>query len=139
MNRLVALAASVVIATALIACGESAEAKAKKQVCSARNDISKQVSMLAGLTLTPSAAGTAKSSFEAIEKDLSQIKSAQPKLEPARRKQVEAATETFLGQLDSITSNLASHLSTGNAASQFKSALTQLASAYRLSLAPISC
>src|SRR4030081_2664510 len=87
--------AAILGGLALAGCGESAEAKAKKQVCTARNDIAKQITTLQGLTLSSSTAATARASFEAIGKDVAQIKGAQGKLEPSRRQQVEAATHTF--------------------------------------------
>lgn len=126
-------------ALALTGCGESAEAKAKKQVCSARNDIAKQITALQGLTLSSSSAATARASLEAIGKDVTQIKNAQPKLESSRRKQVEAATSTFVTQVNSIASSLSSNVSPSTALTQFKSALSQLGTAYRQTLGPISC
>jgi hypothetical protein len=130
---------AIVAALALTGCGESAEAKAKKQVCSARNDIAKQVTTLQALTLSSSSAATAKASFEAIGKDVTQIKNAQPKLEPSRRQQVEAATHTFITQVNAIASSLTSNVSPSAAAAQFKTALSQLGTAYRQTLGPISC
>jgi hypothetical protein len=126
-------------ALALTGCGESAEAKAKKQVCTARNDISKQITTLKGLTLSSSTAATARASFEAIGKDVTQIKNAQPKLEPSRRQQVEAATHTFVTQVNSIASSLSSNVSPSTALTQFKSVLSQLGTAYAQTLGPISC
>jgi PBP1b-binding outer membrane lipoprotein LpoB len=126
-------------ALALSGCGESAEAKAKKQVCSARDDISKQITTLHGLTLSSSSAATARASFEAIGKDVTQIKSVQTKLEPARRLQVEAATHTFVTQVNSIASGLTSNVSPSAAIAQFKSALSQLGTVYKQTLGPISC
>jgi hypothetical protein len=130
---------AIVAAFALTGCGESAEAKAKKQVCSARNDIAKQIAMLQGLTLSSSSAATARASFEAIGKDVTQIKNAQPKLEPARRQQVEGATHTFVTQVNSIAASLSSNVSPSNALTQFKTALSQLGASYRHTLGPISC
>jgi hypothetical protein len=130
---------AMVAALALTGCGESAQAKAKKQVCSARNDISKQITTLQGLTLSSSSAATAKASFEAIGKDVTQIKNAQAKLEPARKQQVEAATHTFVTQVNSIAANLSSNVSPSNAPAQFKAALSQLGASYRQTLGPIGC
>lgn len=130
---------AIVVAVALTGCGESAEAKAKKQVCSARNDIAKQITTLQGLTLSSSSAATARASFEAIGKDVTQIKNAQPKLEPSRRQQVEAATHTFITEVNAIASSLTSNVSPSAALTQFKSALSQLGAAYRQTLGPISC
>jgi len=134
-----AAAALAVGALAIAGCGESAQDKAKAQVCNARADISKQVNMLGGLTLSTSSVNAAKAGFEAIGKDLTQIKKAQSKLDPARRAQVESASRTFESQVRSIASGLASNLSPSNAGTQFKSALSQLATAYKQALAPINC
>ncbi|HWX96051.1 MAG TPA: hypothetical protein VNZ01_04290 [Solirubrobacteraceae bacterium] len=131
--------ASMIGGLALTGCGESAEAKAKKQVCSARNDIAKQVNTLQGLVLSSSSAATAKASFEAIGKDVTQIKAAQSKLEPARKQQVEAATRAFVTQVNSIASSLSSNVTPSTALTQFKSALSQLGASYRQTLGPISC
>jgi hypothetical protein len=129
----------VVVAVAMSGCGESAEAKAKKQVCSARNDIAKQVNTLTSLTLSSGSAASAKTGLEAIGKDVEQIKQAQSKLEPARKQQVEAATHAFVTQVNSIASSLSSNPSPSGASAQFKSALSQLATAYKQTLGPISC
>jgi hypothetical protein len=136
---LATLAALAVGLLALGGCGESAQAKAKQQLCAARGDLVKQITTLSGLTLSSSSANTAKASFEAVGSDLTLIKAAQPKLGPPLRGQVEAATHTFVAQVTSIASGLTSNLSPSNAAAQFKSALSQLSTAYNQTLAPISC
>lgn len=123
----------------LASCGESAQEKAKAQVCQARSDISKQVQTLSGLTLSLSAPGEAKTGLEAIVKDLTTIKNAQPNLEPARKEQVQAATHTFEAQVSSILSELTSKPSLSKLETQLKSSLTQLASGYEKALAPLNC
>jgi hypothetical protein len=123
----------------LASCGESTQEKAKAQVCNARGDISKQINTLSGLTLTSSSVAAAKASFEGIGRDLTQIKNAQSKLDPTRRAQVESASRSFETDVRSIASSLASNLSPSNAEAQFKSALSQLATAYKQALAPINC
>jgi len=123
----------------LAACGESSQEKAKAQVCEARADISKQITTLSGLTLSTSSVSQAKTSLEAIAADLKKIKGAQANLDPTRKQQVEAATNTFKAQLTAIVSDLTSDLSLTNAATQVKSAVTQLTTSYKQTLAPISC
>ena len=115
----------------LASCGESSQEKAKAQVCEARSDISKQVKTLSELTLSSSAPGEAKTGLEAIGKDLTTIKDAQPDLEPARKEQVQAATHTFEAQVSSILSELVSKPSLSKLETQLKSSLTQLASELR--------
>jgi hypothetical protein len=131
---------------AFSACGESAQDKAKAQVCSARADINKQIAKLAGLSISTSFVTEGKAGFEAIAADLKKIKEAQPNLEPARKEQVEAATKGFEAQLNTITAGVAAKLGSGNplsalssAGPELKSAVTQLASDYKQALAPISC
>ncbi len=124
---------------ALAGCGESAEEKAKAQVCSAKSDISKQVTMLGELTLSTSILTQTKDGLEAIGSDLTKIKDAQPNLEPARKQQVEAATHTFESQVTSIISGLISNPSISNAEKQLKSSLTQYAKSFEKVLEPINC
>jgi hypothetical protein len=124
---------------ALAGCGESSQAKAYKQVCAARSDISKQIRTLTGLTLSTSSASNAKASFEAIGRDVTAIKSAQAKLDASHRKTVEAATHDFVTRVGAIAAGLTAHLSRGNAATQFTAALSQLAGAYNQTLASIGC
>ena len=128
-----------IVLLALSGCGESAQAKANKQVCAARSDISKQIRTLTGLTLSSGSASTAKASFEAIGSDVNQIKGLQPKLDSARKRAVEAATHEFVTRVGAIASALTAKLSAANAAAQFKSSLGQLAEAYNQTLASLSC
>jgi hypothetical protein len=66
-------------ALAMAGCGESAQDKAKAQVCNARADIAKQINTLTGFTLSSSSVNAAKTALETIGKDLTQIKNAQSK------------------------------------------------------------
>ncbi len=108
-------------------------------MCEARSDISKQVKTLSELTLSTSVLTEAKTGLEAIGKDLTKIKDAQPDLEPARKEQVQAATHTFEAQISSIVSELASKPSLGKLETQLKSSLTQLAAGYEKALTPLKC
>jgi hypothetical protein len=134
-----ALLAILAVGLMLSGCGESAQAKANKQVCATRSDISKQIRTLAGLTLTSSSANAAKASFEAIGRDVSQIKDTQRKLDSSRRRVVEAATHDFVTRVGAIATALTAKLSPATAAAQFKRALGQLAEAYNQTLASLSC
>jgi chromosome segregation ATPase len=134
-----AIVASLLSILALASCGESSQEKAKAQVCEARSDISKQVKALSELTLSLNVLTEAKAGVEAIGKDLTKIKDAQPDLEPARKEQVQAATRTFEAQISSILSELTSKPSLSKLETQLKSSLTQLASGYEKALAPLNC
>jgi hypothetical protein len=134
-----AVVTSLLSVLALASCGESSQEKAKAQVCEARSDISKQVKALSELTLSLNVLSEAKTGVEAIGKDLTKIKDAQPNLEPARKEQVQAATHTFEAQVSSILSELTSKPSLSKLETQLKSSLTQLAAAYEKALAPLNC
>lgn len=138
-SKPIAVAVLLFSALALASCGESAQEKAKAQVCEARSDISKQVKMLSELTLSLTVLSEAKSGLETIGKDLGKIKDAQPNLEPARKEQVQAATHTFETQVNSILSEFVSKPALSKAETQLKSTLTQLASNYEKALAPVNC
>lgn len=138
-SRSFTVVASLLSVLALASCGESAQEKAKSQVCEARSDISKQVKSLSELTLSLNVLSEAKTGLEAIGKDLTKIKDAQPNLEPARKEQVQTATHTFESQISSILSELTSKPSLSKLETQLKSSLTQLAAGYEKALAPLNC
>jgi hypothetical protein len=139
LRKPTAIAALALSAVAFAACGESAQEKAKAQVCEARSDIAKQVSTLSGLTLTTASVTQVKTGVEAIAGDIKKIKDAQGNLDPARKEQVESATQTFASEVTKIVSGLASNLSLSNAETQLKSAVSQLTASYKQTLAPINC
>jgi membrane peptidoglycan carboxypeptidase len=139
LSKSLAIAALLLGSMVLVACGESAQEKAKAEVCSARADISKQVNTLTGLTVSTISPTEVKTGVEAIANDLSKIKKAQGNLAPARKEQVVTASHTFETQLSSILTGITSNLSLSNAESQFKSAVTQLGTSFKQSLAPINC
>jgi hypothetical protein len=139
LTKLLTVLALVVGVFAFAACGESSEEKAKAQVCSAREDISKQLDILTNLTVSTSVLSEAKGSVESIAGDLKKIKEAQPNLSPGRKAQVEMAAKTFETQVTSTVSSLASGLSLTNAETEIKAAATQLANSFKNTLAPINC
>lgn len=145
-SRLPLLGAVLLSAIAFAACGESSQDKAKAEVCAARSEISKQVTKLQGLTISSTALDEARSGLEAISKELKKIKDAQPKLSPARKEQVEAATKSFSEQLKTITAGVVAQVPSGSLSSalssaepKIKAALEKLGNAYKQALQPISC
>jgi hypothetical protein len=141
-----AFASIALAATGLAACGESSQEKATKQVCTARNNISAEITKLESLTISTNTLNEAKAAFEAIGKNLTSIKDAQPSLEPARKEEIATATSTFQSQLSGLASSLAASLTSGNLSSalanaepKLKAALTQLGTDYKQALAPINC
>lgn len=127
------------LAIPLTGCGESKQEQAKKSVCSARSDIKSRIATLQ--TLTPSIATLpqVKTEVTAIADDLKQIQGAQGDLQPARKQQVQQATQTFEQQLKAVLSNLTTNFSISGAGTQLESALKQLASSYSQALQPIEC
>ena len=146
IGRSLVAATLALSAAGLVACGESAQEKAKAEVCAARKSISEQVTKLQGLTISTNTLTEAKTGFETIGKELTKIKNAQPNLDPARKEQVEAATKTFQTQISSLAAGIATSLGSEslssaltNAEPRLKAALTQLGADYRSALEPISC
>ena len=123
----------------LAACGESKQDKAKKSVCSARSDISKQVDQLKSLTPSTVTVEGVQNSLKAIRSDLSKIKDAQGDLSGDRRQQVQDATKTFGSQLQSIAGSVVKSTSVSEAKNQLTSALQQLGDAYKQSFARVDC
>lgn len=124
---------------ALSACGQSAEDKAKAQVCNARADIQKQVNELRGLSLTTATVDGVKSNLNAIKADLGKIKDAQGQLSDARRKEVQAANAAFADQVTTIAGNVGKSTSVSEALTQGQSAVDQLANSYKQTLGQINC
>jgi beta-phosphoglucomutase-like phosphatase (HAD superfamily) len=144
--RTITVAVLLAGAVSLTACGESSQEKAIKAVCSARTEISKQITKIQGLSLTSTATTELKESFEVIGKELKTIREKQTDLAAARKQQVEPAVQTFENDLKTIAAGVASSLSSNNleaalkeAGPKIKSATTALAGAYRQTLAPINC
>ncbi len=138
-GRAFAIAALLLGALVLAGCGESSQEKATAQVCEARSDISKQAKMLSELTVSTNLLSEGKTGLEAIGKDLTKIKEAQPNLAPARKEQIQAATDTFQTQVTSIVTGLVTNPSLSNAEKQIKSSLKQFASSFEAALAPVNC
>jgi hypothetical protein len=129
----------VTLAITLTGCGESKQEQAGKSVCSARSDIKSRIATLQ--TLTPSIATLpqVKTEVSAIVDDVKRIQGAQGDLQPARKQQVQQATQTFEQQLKAVLSNLTTSFSISGAGAQLESALKQLASSYTQALQPIEC
>lgn len=129
----------VALTIPLTGCGESKQEQATKSVCGARSDIKNRIATLQ--TLTPSIATLpqVKTEVSAIAEDIKKIQGAQGDLQPARKQQVQQATQTFEQQLKSVLSNLTTNFSISGAGTQLESALKQLASSYTQALQPIEC
>ena len=129
----------VILAIPLTGCGESKQEQATKSVCSARSDIKSRIASLQALTPSVATLPQIKTEVTAIVDDVKQIQGAQGDLAPARKQQVQHATQTFEQQLKSVLSNLTSSFSLSGAGAQLESALKQLGTSYTQALQPIEC
>jgi hypothetical protein len=134
----------VLVAFALGACGgsgsgSSKQDKAKQQVCSARDDMAKQVDTLKGLTLSTATLDTVQTSLKAIDDDLTKIKDATGDLSGDTKSQLQKANQEFVTKVNSIASSLLKTSSLNQAQSQATAALQQLADAYQQTFAKFSC
>lgn len=138
MRKLIVIG-MLVASVAVAACGQSAEDKAKSQVCSARSDMQKQISELQGLTPATATANGVKDNLNAIKSDLQKITDAQGDLNSERKQQVESANAAFASQVKSVASNVGTNLSITSAKTQLKTAADQLASSYQKTFAQVDC
>ena len=141
------IAALLLSALGLTACGESSEEKARAQVCSASSEISRQLTKLEGLPIDSSFPTEARTSLEAIDMSLAEVKKAAPNLEAARKAEVEVATKAFETEVATITVSVASTaIKSGNteaalraAGPQIKTAEAQLTADYKKAFEALKC
>src|SRR5205814_9382264 len=123
----------VLLAVVLVSagCGKSKEDKAMSDICSARDDINKQVDKLKGLTVTTATKSDVTDSLKLIRGDLSKIAGAAGDLSEQRRKEVQDANQAFTSAATATLRELGTTLSIDNARAQLKAAFDQLAKSYR--------
>lgn len=116
-------------------------------MCAASSEISKQIAKVKALPINSSFPAEASASVQAIDKSLKEVRSAAPKLEGARKEEVEAGTKAFEAELAAITaSTAAAVVKSGNAeaalkaaAPQIEAAVSQLAADYKKAFAALNC
>ena len=138
MHRWVA-ATLLVVALVAGGCGESKSDKAMAKVCSARDDISKQVDTLKGLTPTTVTTSAISEPLKAIRDDLGTITDAQKDLSDDRRSEVQRANEAFAAQVRTTLGNLGTTVSIGTAKAQLASSAEQLRTTYTDTFAKLDC
>jgi hypothetical protein len=146
--RLCALTVTM-LALALGACGDDSseggaatqtpEEKAQATVCAARDDIGTQVDELTSLTAATVTKDAVTQSVDAIEKDLSDMSSAQEDLSSDRRSEAEAANQAFASSVEGIRSELLTSLSASDAKAALVTALEQLKTSYETAFEPLDC
>ena len=143
-SRSAAIAALSVVVLGLVACGESSEEKATKQVCAATNEISTQIKKLENVPISSSFVTEVKTSAEAIDKSVGEIKSAAPNLPTANKEEFEAATKAFQLELASLTATAVKSAVSGEAAlksaePQIKASLNKLGTSYKKAFESLKC
>ena len=133
------LLSAVGLALACAGCGQSAEEKARNDVCDARADIQKQVNGLENLTLSSATVDQVKSDVNAIDKDLSKIADAQGDLDATRKQRVEKANDTFKTQLNTLKKDLGASTSIQGLRQQLEADIADLGTSYKEAFAPIDC
>jgi hypothetical protein len=128
-------------------CGESSQEKASKQVCSATSEISAQVEKLKALPISLGFVAEAQKSVEAINKSVSKIKDAEPKLSDSQKEEINAANKTLATELTTITTAVISAARSSSdiqgaikhAEPQIKAALNKLAANYKKAFEGLKC
>jgi hypothetical protein len=143
-RRSAGVAALSVVVLGVVACGESSEEKANKQVCSATSEISAQIQKLESLPISSSFLTEVKTSAEAIDKSVGEIKSAAPDLETARKQEFESATRSFQAELASLiattlTSSSGGEATLKSAEPKIKASLNTLATDYKKAFEALKC
>lgn len=119
--------------------GQTQQQQARTQVCDARNSIAHEVDTLKGVKVSTATLGQIRTSLTTIRDDLQKIANAQPHLNSQRKAQVQQANQRFRSQVTSIASSVASGTSLSQAKSQLGTALQQLGTTYRQTLAKVDC
>ena len=120
-------------------CGESKEDKALSDICSARDEIKKEVDLLQGLTITTGTASEVQDSLALIQDDLARIADAAVDLSEERRKEIEKANAAFTSTAKETIDKAGTTESIADAGKQLKAAFDQLAESYRGTLGQVDC
>jgi hypothetical protein len=120
-------------------CGESKSDKAMAEVCAARDDITKQIDHLKGLTATTATTSAIGDSLKAVRDDLATIADAQKDLSEERQKDVQAANDAFAATFRDTLGNVGTTVSVEGAATQLTSAIEQLGASYQDTFGKLDC
>ncbi len=119
--------------------GESKSDKAMADVCAARDDITKQVDALAGMTITTATTSQIGEALQAIRNDLGKIGDARKDLADDRRDEVDKANDAFASSVRKTVADVGTSTSLQGAATQLKDAFQQLKTSYQSSFGAIDC
>ena len=129
----------MLMAFAAAGCGESKSDKAMAQVCSARDNITKQVDSLKNMTITTATTSQVTDSLQAIQKNLQKIGDARKDLADDKRQEVDKANQQFASSVRKTFADVGTKTSLQDAATQLKAAFQDLADSYRNTFGQISC
>jgi uncharacterized phage infection (PIP) family protein YhgE len=129
----------ILMAFATAGCGESKADKAMADVCSARDDITKQVDDLKNLTITTATTSQVTDALQAIQNDLRKIGDARKDLSEANREQVDKANQAFASSVRQTFADVGTKTSLQDAATQLNAAFQDLAGSYRNTFGQLSC
>lgn len=142
----VAAALLCIVPIALAGCGESTSEKAAKNVCSATNEITSQLSKLEALPISTNFPSEAKTSVEAISGSIKKIGESASDLPSERRAEINAANQAFGREIavitkDVVTATTSSNLQAGLKAAepQIKKALDTLRAGYEKAFEALKC
>ncbi len=134
------LAIALVLLAAVAGCGgESKSDKAMADVCSARDDITKQVDTLASMTITTATTSQAGAALHGDQDDLGKIADARKDLADDRRKEIDKANEAFASSVRKTLADVGTSTSLQGASTQLKDAFQQLKTSYQSSFGAIDC
>ena len=144
LRRSTGIAALSIVVLGLAGCGESSEEKATKQACSATSEITAQIKKLESIPVSSSFVSEVKTSAEAIDKSVGEIKSAIPNLPTANKQEFEVATRTFQLELVSLVATTVKSSTSGEAAlksakPQIEASLSKLGNDYKKALESLKC
>jgi uncharacterized protein YPO0396 len=116
-----------------------AEEEAKTQACDAVADIGEQVQQLQSLTIATVTADKITASFDAMEADVNEIKSALPDLADDLKDELQSATDSFVTELSDLSTTVGKSTSAQEAATQVITAADQVADSYRRAFESVGC
>jgi predicted ATP-dependent endonuclease of OLD family len=130
----------ILVAVVAAGCGgQSKSDKAMADVCTARDNITKQVNDLKNLTITTATTSQVSKDLQGIQDNLKKIGDARKDLSDANRKQVDKANQAFASSVRKTFADVGTKASLQNSATQLKAAFGDLADSYRNTFGTLSC
>lgn len=119
--------------------GDSASDEAMADVCTARDEISRNVDELAALTLTSATTTQISENLQAIRNEVRKIADVRSKLSEERREDVQAANQAFTSSIRETAGAVGRTVSLGAARADAEAALDELKASYRSTFGALDC